>query len=40
MKKEKALFMTLFVLIVACTNLSCSSDDNKENEKKKLENTS
>lgn len=40
MKKEKALFMALFMFIVACTNLSCSSDDNKENEKKKLENTS
>lgn len=40
MKKEKALFMALFMFIVACANLSCSSDDNKENEKKKLENTS
>lgn len=40
MKKEKALFMALVMFIVACTNLSCSSDDNKENEKKKLENTS
>lgn len=40
MKKEKALFMALFMFIVAFTNLSCSSDDNKENEKKKLEKTS
>lgn len=40
MKKEKVLFMALFMLIVAFTNLSCSSDDNKDDEKKKLENTS
>lgn len=40
MKKEKALFMALFMFIVAFTNLSCSSDDNKDDEKKKLENTS
>ena len=40
MKKEKTLFMALFMFIVAFTNLSCSSDDNKDDEKKKLENTS
>ena len=40
MKKVRVLFMSLFVLAVACTNLSCSNDDSKEGEKIKFENTS
>jgi hypothetical protein len=40
MKKVRVLFMSLFVLAVACTILSCSNDDSKEDEKIKFENTS
>lgn len=40
MKKIKFSLMPILAFIVACTNVSCSSDDNSENEKKKFENTS
>ena len=40
MRKTKVRLMPIFAFIVACTSVSCSSDNETENEKAKFENTS